>query len=492
MAQDLSNHQIINAARNTIGGDFFSRVTEATQANVRETAAEIMDYRPNRNAFIDALVNVVGSHIAREMSWSNPLAEFKRGMLSFGDTIEETKVGLPKAKSYSADRDYLEKDIFGVEKPYAETNWHRTNREEYYKITVHPNELRKAFLSDGGLNALVNQLMQAPITADNWDEFLLMCSLFPQYEANGGFYRVNVPDARSIDVDSHDAKQTMKKVRAMAEELTFMSTKYNAAGMQSAANRDDLVLFTTPQFNATMDVDVLAASFNMERTTLAGRQISVPQDQFGLDGAQAILTTRDFFVVADTTLENTNAPNPVGLTHNYFMHHHSIISQSRFAPAVLFHTGQDDGQVVELTPANGISTITLENREGGTVTGAQDRGTILVAKAKATYDGEGEPDQTAVYWTLTGNNDPTTRITQHGTVHIGGREDSTNLQIQATAVFIDPESPNTETYRAVKNISINKESPVEPQWPNTRPAGPTDYEVEEPPTEEPPVDEPEQ
>src|SRR5699024_11911445 len=164
--------------------------------------------------------------------------------------------------------------------------------------------------------------------------------------------------------------------------------KYNAAGMEVAAKRDDLVIFTTPQFNATMDVDALAGAFNMEKSTLAGRQITIPAEQFGLDGAQAILTTKDFFVVQDTLLENRSAPNPVGLYDNYFLHHHSIISHSPFAPAILFHTGADDTVAYEIKPATGMTDITIYNRDGETHTGAADRGESLVADAKATYEGD--------------------------------------------------------------------------------------------------------
>src|SRR5699024_10061840 len=147
----------------------------------------------------------------------------------------------------------------------------------------------------------------------------------------------------------------------------------------------DLVLFTTPQFNATVDVDALAASFNMERSTLAGRQITIPEEHFGLDGAQAILTTKDFFVIRDRVLRNTSVENPVGLLKNYFLHHHSMISQSRFAPAVLFHTGVDDAQAIEIRGVDDVSDIELTYyNTGEAVDGDVPRGALIQAHAEAT------------------------------------------------------------------------------------------------------------
>ncbi|WP_206920558.1 hypothetical protein, partial [Alicyclobacillus suci] len=87
----------------------------ATQANLRDTLNSLTQYRPMWNQFVDALVNRIGSVVARNISWTNPLQEFKRGMLNYGDTIEEIQVGLLKAHIYDPDRDYMEKAIFGTE-----------------------------------------------------------------------------------------------------------------------------------------------------------------------------------------------------------------------------------------------------------------------------------------------------------------------------------------------------------------------------------------
>jgi hypothetical protein len=323
-----------------------------------------------------------------------------------------------------------------------------------------------------------------PITSDAWDEFLLMCSLFPQYEAMGGYHRVNVPDVRGIESDGADARHIARKMRAMAENLTFMSTKYNAAHMPASVKREDLHLFGTPEFFAAVDVESLAGAFNVEKAAMPGRQITIPAEHFGLDGAQAILTTRDFFMVADTYLENTMAPNPVGRHTNHFLHHDQIVSLSRFAPAVLFHTGADDSAPIVINPVNGVSQITVTNRAGETVAAstAQDRGTVLVAHAEATA-AEGDPTVRAVRWELTGNNDPRTRITQHGTVIIGGRETAGTLTIKATAVFIDPENPdNREEFSRTRTIAVNLDSAASPEWPNSGRPGDRAPEPEPEPT----------
>lgn len=480
--KDTSNVAIMNAIRNSAGGDFANRINPVTQAEMRETSAQIMGHQATYNQFLDQLVNRIGSVIVRNNSWTNPLAEFKRGMMTHGDTIEEINVGLVKANDYNGDREYLEKAIFGQETPHVEANFHKVNRQEFYKISVNEAQLRQAFLSDDGLYDFTSRILDAPLTSDNFDEFMLMCSLFPQYEANGGYHRINVPDVRNMESGSSDAKQTLRKIRAMAEKLTFPSTKYNASGMYTQAKRDDLVLFGTPDFFASVDVEALSGAFNLEKMSAGGRQVTIPEEHFGMDGAQAILTTRDFFVVADQKLENTQAANPVGLHHNYFLHHWSVISQSRFAPAVLFHTGADDSAPIVINPVTGVSAITVYTREGETVaaSAAQARGTVLVADATAQA-ASGDPSISAIRWSLTGNNDPRTRITQQGTIHIGGRETASPLTIKAVSAFIDPNDPDNRTeHSRTRTVTVDLESPAIPPWPNVdRPGDQEEPEEEE-------------
>src|SRR5690606_13770167 len=109
--------------------------------------------------------------------------------------------------------------------------------------------------------------------------------------------------------------------------LTFLSRNYNAAHMPVAADADELELFMTPEFQAAIDVEALANLFNVAYGEVNSRITVV--DKIGIPDVQAILTTRDFFVVADTYYDTTNQPNPVGLHENFFLHHHQIISASR-------------------------------------------------------------------------------------------------------------------------------------------------------------------
>ncbi|QXG07814.1 major capsid protein [Curtobacterium phage Reje] len=456
-----NNVDLLNYIQRNASSDYRARVQPATQANMTETLSQLWDYRPNRNEFIDALINRIGLVWAKSASWNNKLAKFKRGMLQYGDTIEEIQIGLLKAHVYNANRESLEGELFGTETPDVQSNFHQVNRAEYYKVTVNEANLKRAFLEEGGLSSFVAQMMATPTTSDNWDEFLLMCNLFQEYDDMGGFFNVQVPDLRGIDSDSQDARTALRRIRTLADELQFISTNYNAAGMPVSAEADELELFVSPQVNSALDVDGLAQLFNIDRGRINTRQTLIPQDKFP-DGVQAILTTRDFFVVADSVYETTSQPNAAGLTTNYFLHHQEVVSASRFVPAIKFSTLPDTVITISDPKVDSVQDITVANRAGETVTDLP-RGDMYYVRSglNTTPDGSNE----GVVLSLRGQTSTFTRLDNSGGLTIGVDEAAAALVItaQASSLYVDEDS----TVKPAE-ATVTLSGDILQFWPNAR------------------------
>lgn len=474
------NIEVMNAIRNSASNAYQQRVPEATKANLQDNIRHLLEYHPDRNEFIDALVNRIGSVIARNVSWTNPLARFKQGMLQYGDTIEEVQLGLIKARTYDARRDYLEKDIFGQYENEAQSSFHTITRQEYYPLSVNDIMLRRAFLDDTGVSSMITQLMEQPTTSDNWDEFLQTTALFSEFDKLNGFYKVQVNDVTGRDSTSDEAKALLRQIRAYADKLTFISRDFNAAGMPVHAQKDELVLFLSPEANAALDVEALAAAFNIERSDVNMLTIVLPQENFGIDGLQAILTTSDFFVMADTFLENRNAPNPVALSTNYFLHHHEVISASRFAPAIVFTTQLGDSITVTPTPVVSVTDIVVTKPDGtviaGTTGGSVARGSYYDVDADAVTDPAGGPND-GVRFELSGHKSGLTFLSQSGTLNVPIEETADELVIKAIATGVDADADEVSKTRTLK-LTGDAFSP----WPN--PAITSETPPEEPATQQ--------
>jgi len=448
------NWTILNAIRDGASSEFQRRIPDATKANVQQTLSDLWDYGPTRNEFLDGFINKIGMEVARSVSWTNPLAKFKIGMLSNGDTIEEYIVGLLEAKTYDARRDYMEKDLFGQEVPDVQTSYHKVNRQNFYKVTVNEPILKRAFLSDYGLYGLISQIMASPMTSDALDEYLLTVGLFRQYYDNGGFFKVNVPDIADTASDTADAKAFIRAVRAYASKLGFLSTHYNAAKMPVAATPDELELFITPEGLAAVDVEALAAAFNLPYSEFGTRYTVVRQEDIGIEGAQAILTTRDFFIIADQRMESRSQPNPVGLYDNHFFHHWQVISASRFVPTILF-TSAEQTTIIALdeTPVTSIAAPVITDGNGNTVAdNTVDRGSVYAIDAYAvTTPANGEND--AVRFELVGALSPRTILSQTGLLYVSPDEDATSIKVNIFAT--DDNTVSTSITLAVEGDKVN-------------------------------------
>jgi len=462
-----TNATLLNALRTGMSPDYQSRIPNVTKANIQKSIETLMEVPVLRNEFIDALVNKIGLTIFKSKIWKNPLQGFKIDPLTWGAVIEEVQVGLLEAKVYDPDREYMEKEIFGRELPPVSVAYHKINRQNYYKISIREEMIRRAFLSDFGLSTMVTNLMNSLYNSANVDEFELTCSLFAEYADKGGFFKVNVPEVSATSSGEAEAKALLRAVRAQAGNLAFYSTHYNAAGLPTFADQDDLVLFVSPEVKAAMDVEAFAGAFNIPYTDVPARLITIPKEKFRITGVQAILSTKDLFVLADTLMENREIQNPASLDKNYFFHIHQILSLSLFVPAIMFWTGPSDVIETVETPVTGISAITAKySQDGSTVTdpAALKRGELYIMDATATTD-PADGFNNGVKWYVTGQASTGTYISQTGNLQIAGTETADEITVRAVTSWINPDGILEEGESATRTFALTGETLA--IWPRT-------------------------
>jgi len=430
-----TNEAILNGIKNNASLQYQNRIPYADKANLADVAKSLWDNPPARNEFVDALLNQIGLIVARTLLWSNPLAVFKLGQLEYGDVIEEVAVGLVEANIYDPKAEYLGGENWAQVLPEIKAAFHKINRQVFYKVTVNEAMLRRAFTQEGGLSKFVTDMMSAPMNSDQVDEYKITAQLLSSFHENGGFFKVQTPDlndpaATAADSEAN-AKWLLKQIRAWSDRLQFVSTAYNSWGMPTFAPRDELLLITTPEANASMDVDALAAAFNIDRAAVPARTIVLPGEDIGIPGVQAILTTEKLLVLADTLIENRSIQNPAGLTTNHFLHHHGIYSVSPLVPAILFWTGEGDSLVDVVTPVTSMGTFSVTDANGAPIS-ANDvtRGELYTVNVKAVTTPVGGSND-AVILSVDGELplSPFTRIFQSGTLQIGLDEDNTSLTV---------------------------------------------------------------
>lgn len=360
------NSTIMEAAWLEASNDFQQRITRPTVATLSQTVQDLFNpmNRNYLNQFMDILINKVAFTIVRGKRWNNPLAVFEKRRIDYGSTIEEVALKWIKAHSYRDDWGDRADDITNllkINRPDGSVAYHSINRRDTYPISINEVELQDAFNSETGLNELVARIMELPANSDAYDTYRIMLQLLKMYEDNWGFFKVNLT---AVPSDEATGKEFLTKVRGIAGRLAFPSSLFNALTVEDIptfAQPSELVLLTTPDVQAVLDVETLASVFQLDKAELKYRTILV--DEFPIPGAVALLTTEDFFVVHDKVYTTTSFFNPQTLTTNYYLHHISVNSVSPFVPAVLFTTAT--GTLVP-TVTQSVSAITLAAENSAT------------------------------------------------------------------------------------------------------------------------------
>ena len=310
---------VLNAIRNSASNNYRDYVPYATPdaESIKGIGNIIMQYPALQNEFLSALVNRIGRVIITSRMYSNPWSMFKKGLMELGETVEEIFVNI--AKPFQFDPAVAEDTVFKRQIPDVRAAFHIRNYQKYYKATVSQDQLRTAFLSWDGITDLIARIVDSMYTGANYDEFITMKYLLARHILDGHLYPVQIGAATA-----ENAKSIVSTVKQTSNNLEFLSADYNIAGVMNTSTKERQYIIVNAAFDAIMDVEVLAAAFNMSKAEFMGHRVLV--DGFGkldtarlqelfdgdpnyveigeddltaLNAVPAVLVDRDFFMIFD-------------------------------------------------------------------------------------------------------------------------------------------------------------------------------------------------
>lgn len=352
-----NNATILNYIRPFMPSTYLERVPVATQENMVEVANPILEYQGYKNDFLDALINRIGRVWISSKSYENPLRMFKKGMLEYGESVEEIFVNIAQAQQF--DPAVAEEEVFKRQIPDVMAAFHRMNYQNFYKTTISNEQLRQAFLTEYGISDLITKIIESLYTGSEFDEFLIMKQTVLEAAKNGDMYPVLIPAATAAN-----ASEIVTTIKQYSNMLEFMSSTYNPMGVLTHSKKRDQILLINSSLDALIDVNVLAAAFNLSYAEFMGQRVLV--DDFGATDILACLVDRDFFMVFDNNIGFTENYNGQGLYWNYFYHVWKTFSRSPFANAIVFTTTEP---TVTVTSAS-MSPASIAGATGGTATGS--------------------------------------------------------------------------------------------------------------------------
>lgn len=433
---------ILNAIRDNASADYYNSVpaVNETTESIRAAGQAIMSFQSRKNEFVNALINRIAKVVVTSKLYQNPLAFAKKGLLEYGETIEEIFVDLAAAEGYDWNTSTDEAKLaFQRKKPDIKSAFHALNMQTKYQVTITDQNLRQAFLSAQGVTDLIARIVNSIYSAANYDEYIMIKYLIAQNMLAGNNKMATI----AAVADEATGKAAVKAVKSLAGKFKFMSTDYNIAGVNNyTPSNDDIFVLMTTDYEASIDVDVLASAFNMSKVEFMGHVVTVDSFSFNngelarlaqilgndpsytpLDSGdlEALATVgivmfdRDYTQIYDVLNEFTEQYNAALLYWNEFLHVWKIYSTSPFVSFVGFTTS---------TPSVTNVAVTVPSTAE-----PEDRVQAVATVSATDFANKG------VTWSIS----PTTNVTIDSVtgVIVFGASASGAYTVTATSVFDD-------------------------------------------------------
>lgn len=435
----ITSADVLNAIRNssTIGDEYRAVVPEAKAGSLqslREIGTAFTGDPEIFNVFLRTLINRIGMVKIQSMLFHNPLAEVtEKGILEFGDTVEEIFVGLCKAVDYDV---YEEDDVWKVNQSDLRSVFHQINYQKKYPDSISETEMRQAFTSWQGVDNLFARIITSMYTSAELDGYTMAKYVLAANTVKGLIPIRQIPPFTTED----NIKEFAIQLQSDFGYFQIPSEDYTLAGNTNTTSINDLYLILTVEANAKNNVQTLAYAFNLDKIEFTGKRKLV--DSFGkfdmkrltdliknsvnpvifngeqleeLSNVQAYLVDKNFFQFYTSLFTMDSIWNPSNRVWNYWLHVHKIISISPFVNIIGYTTGVQNVTAISVVPEE----VTL--KAGSSY--------IFTADITATNFA----DQT-VNWTVSGNTDSTTNISPTGELTLGNAETAgTEIKVRATS-----------------------------------------------------------
>lgn len=229
------------------------------------------------NEFAAVLVNkiVVQRFFESLRAWENPFAFMMKSSALLGD-IEEI-IGVDAADT----GDYSKTSTVGtVYEPDIMHAYIYTTFKKKYMTSVSIAVLRGAFVSEGGLDAVVAGCLGRLEKDRNLFIYDTVLAKLPVAITTDAPVITAITDVGQTE----NAQKSYEAIMSLANKMTQPSTLYNAAGVREATPKGKLVLVINSAYKASFDINVMASLLNSK---------NIGQDQYFSKIVVAELTSGD-------------------------------------------------------------------------------------------------------------------------------------------------------------------------------------------------------
>ena len=371
--------------------------------------------------------------------FDNPLSQLEGENIPLGWAGEETYINPIKGRQFDVN------DFAGILQKYeadVKVQYLTVNMDVQYPVTLTRDKIRQAFTSWRDLEEFINGIVNALYNGAYINMFQYTKDLVSAAFSSN---RVSYVKVTAVTNEA-TGKAMIKKLRELYTLFQMPSSDYNAWSKVGGLGRpittwcapEDIMLIIRADIMAAVDVDVLAAAFNMDKTDFLGRVITVDNfDTYTDDGVKlydgsdiyGIICDKAWFKIKQQDMALDMWFNPNNRSWQYYLNVVKMYNFSLFANGVVIaiddpvvdasaiavdkatvsvEEGADATVVVTTTPFSANPTITASSS-------AEGKATVSISGKVVTIHGVSDGSATI---TVTATNSDTTTKTATITVTV--------------------------------------------------------------------------
>lgn len=395
----LNNIRETSIVDNTLYARYVEEISPNT--NIGEWSAPILDNPQLMNEFCNKLIQRIVRTQVEIRLFNNPLSVLEGEEMILGAIGQEIFINPIVGRRFNVD------DMAGLLAKYeadVKVQYHHLNSDIQYPVTVTRAKIKDAFTSWDSLDRFIEGITTALYNGAYIDRYEMTKDLIASaYEGNN----VQIETITAVSSEA-TGKAFVEKARSLFLNFQTPMSDYNAWAKVGGYGREiltytpkeDIVVILRNDVLASIDVNVLASAFNMNKADFLGNVIGVNnfdvyEYQKQTDGTTLRVKTYDgsaivgmladkrWFRIWSQELVMDEFYNANSRTWNYYLNDVRGYSYSLFANAVVFATsmptvtatkieftddtafnieaGQSTTRTVVLTPFNSTSTVTFSS-----------------------------------------------------------------------------------------------------------------------------------
>lgn len=341
-------------------------------SDIGSFASPILDNPNVMNEFMNVLVQrIVYTQVDIKL-FNNPLRVLEGDRIPLGSIGQEIFINPARGRKFNVD------DFAGLLAKYeadVKVQYHHLNSDLQYCVTITRAKLKDAFVSWSTLENFIDGLTQSLYNGAYIDQYNMTKGLVSSAYASNQV-RVEVisnPNTEAL------AKEFITKARTMFLNMQTPTPNFNAWRQVGGYGRDiltwsnpeDIVFLVRNDIGAYLDVNVLAQTFNIDRSVLLGNIIYVNDfneyDNEGkliFDGSNIVgmIADKSWFRIKEQETTMDEFYNANNRTWQYYLNVVRMYSYSLFANAVVFATALPNVPVTEMSFEETAPKVTVGNK----------------------------------------------------------------------------------------------------------------------------------